>query len=240
MNLLDRYFKGETVQVYDDIQGLGKLAFEPAYYPTVEAVLTETFERVSQNLDIIHAELLSRNYAFTKEIQYDFQKPIARPTNDVDQLLTKLDKLVGRVGFVPLSLKMFYRVVGSCNFAWDYENNPKIPWEGADPLQVSPLQDLVSELEDLEEREDDEFPQLCISADYLHKDNISGGPPYGVEITRERSIDGLFLDEEHDITFIKYLRLSMEHGGFSRGEDCISIKEFMDFRQTVKPKLLLI
>ena len=141
-----------------------------------------------------------------------------------------------KIGYIPLSLKMFYKIVGSCNFAWDYDENPSIPWEGADPIQITPVTDLLSELTDLSE-EDDDFIQLTVSAGYLHKDNISGGLPYCVEITPSPSIDGLFLNEDHDKTFIDYLRLTMENCGFSNADACMDIDDFVRFQESVRPKL---
>ncbi len=108
---------------------------------------------------------------------------------------------------------MFYTIVGSCNFAWDFDSNDTIPWEGADPIQISPITDLLAEAKQIELN--DEPVGLPVSADYYHKDNISGGPPYSVEITAEPQVDSRFLYEEHDTTFVNYLRIAMENCGFS-------------------------
>lgn len=236
MNLLEKYLKGENQYVYNEIRNLGEAAFEPNHYPTVEAILTETFKRVAHNLEIIYTELIKINYCFTKKIKYDFQKPLLKPSLDTEKLLQRLDAAVKKIGHVPLSLQLFYKIVGSCNFAWDYKESSNIPWEGSDPLQIAPVTDLLSELDDLEE-EDEDYIQLRVSADYLHKDNISGGPPYSVQITPNPSIDGQFLNEEHNTTFINYLRLTMENCGFSRAEVCMDIDDFVRFQERVKPKL---
>jgi hypothetical protein len=236
MNLLDNYLKGDYYYVYDEIVKLGNRAFEPDFFPTVEAVLIETFTRVSYNLDIIYAELVKIDYCFNRRTKYDFQRPLLKPSPDAKDLLLKLDNVVKKIGHIPLSLKMFYKIVGSCNFAWDYNENPNIPWEGADPIQITPVTDLLSELTSLSD-EEDEFIQLCVSADYLHKDNISGGPPYCVELTPNLSIDGLFLNQEDGTTFINYLRLTMGNCGFSRPDVCIHIDDFARFQENVRPKL---
>jgi hypothetical protein len=85
--------------------------------------------------------------------------------------------------------------------------------------------------------EDEPLEFLDLSADYLHKDNISGGPPYAIEITKRPAIDGIFLHEEYDTTFIDYLRITFENCGFSRGQ-YINDPEFMKFVEKVKPQLL--
>jgi hypothetical protein len=118
MNLLGKYLKGDTLSVYEEIEKLGSNAFKPEIYPVVVAVLTEIFNRVSQNLGIIYEELTKINYCFKKEIQHDFEHPILKPLPNVEIFLVKLDASVKRVGYIPLSLKLFYKIVGSCNFAW--------------------------------------------------------------------------------------------------------------------------
>jgi hypothetical protein len=235
MSLLKKYLQGDAKQVYDEIYKLGKDAFKPAIYPIVESVLTETFKRVSYNLAVIHDELVSSNYCFKTKCKYDFEHPLLKPLPDTENFLIHLDSSVKRVGYVPLSLKLFYKFVGSCNFTWDYDVAEENPWEGADPMQIVPLNDLLSELEDFED--DDDFRELGISADYLHKDNISGGPAYSVEITKKPQIDSQFLNEEHNTTFINYLRIAMNNCGFSRPEAIRDKADFIEFCRKVRPKL---
>jgi len=235
MNLLERYLQGDTLSVYEEIEKLGGDAFKPKLYPIVEAVLTETFTRVSKNLELIYTELTKINYCFKKQVEYDFERPILKPVPNVESLLKKLDASVKRVGYAPLSLKLFYKIVGSCNFAWDYDANEEIPWEGADPIQIAPISDLLSEMDDFEE--DDDFRELGVSADYFHKDNISGGPMYSIEITKMPQIDSNFLNEEHNTTFINYLRLTMEGCGFSRTGEISDKNDFIAFYRKVGPML---
>jgi hypothetical protein len=235
MKLIEKYLQGDTKYVYDEIHKLGKNAFKPKIYPVVESVLRETFKRVAHNLEVIHAELVNSSYRFKTEFKYTFERPILRPLPDTENLLSQLDASVKRVGYVPQSLKLFYKIVGSCNFAWDYDTDAEIPWEGADPIQIAPINDLLSELEDFED--DDDFRELGISADYLHKDNISGGPAYSIEITKKPQIDSQFLNEEHNTTFINYLRIAMDNCGFSRPEAIRDKADFIEFSRKVRPKL---
>jgi hypothetical protein len=235
MTLLEKYLQGDSERVYDEIYKMGKTAFDPNSYPVVESVLSETFKRVARNLEIIHNELVRINYCFKTECKFNFEYPLLKPLPDVASLLARLDACVKRVGYVPLSIKLFYKIVGSCNFAWNYDANPDIPWEGADPIQVAPINDLLSELENFED--DDDFLELGISADYLHKDNISGGMAYSIEITKKPQIDSQFLNEEHNATFIDYLRLTMRDCGFSRADVIRDRADFIEFSSKVRPKL---
>lgn len=235
ITFLERYRNGETRTVYNDITSLQGKAFRVEYYSDILNVLNESCNRITYNLNIIFNELSAIGYNFSRETQYNFQKPLVMPLPNTDKLLTQLDKLVKPYGYVPESIKMFYRVVGSCNFAWDYHSNALIPWEGGDPIQIAPLDDLLSELGEILE-EDEPLEYLQLSADYLHKDNISGGPAYAIEITNRPSIDGAFVHEEHNTSFIDYLRITFENCGFSRAQ-YINDPEFSKLVKKVGPKL---
>ena len=244
MTFYDRYINGETETVYADIDKLGQGAFLSDNFADIEKVLTETFERVAFNLDIIYQELLTINYLFKSEFDFNFEKPLIKPLPDTDKLLMKLDKSLKPFGFVPLSLKLFYKVVGACNFAWDYDKNEDFIWTCADPIQVTSLDDLVSEVTDKDNLldlkdyfEEDGFVALELSADYLHKDNISGGQPYSLKLTDKPSIDGQLLYEENDTTFINYLRICFDNCGFSRMTNPDNNNDFQAFFDKLKPRL---
>jgi hypothetical protein len=207
-------------------------------------VLTETFERVGYNLDIIYKELTSIHYLFKTDFAFNFERPFLKPLADTEKLLARLDKAVRPFGFVPISLKMFYKMVGACNFGWDYETNRDFLWQCADPIQIISVDDLVSEvigednLDELKEYyEDDGFVSLQLSADYLHKDNISGGQPYSLQLTPTQSIDGQFLYEEHNTTFINYLRICFDNCGFSRITNSQFNNDYQAFFDKVRPQL---
>ncbi|MDY0990400.1 hypothetical protein SOM12_23430 [Flavobacterium sp. CFBP9031] len=244
MTFYQRYLNGETKEVYDDISKLGKDAFLSNNINDIEQVLTETFERVAYNLNIIYKELVNIDYLFKTEFQFNFDRPLVNPLPNTDSLLKELDESVKPFGFVPLSLKMFYKIVGACNFGWDYDKNEDFIWECADPIQVISLDDLVSiatdeyALETFQEYyEDDGFISLELSPDYFHKDNISGGAPYSLQITSKQSIDSQFLYEEHNTTFIDYLRICFENCGFPRITNPENKNDYKAFFEKVKPQL---
>jgi hypothetical protein len=247
MTFFDRYINGQREQVYRDIHAMGQNAFLPGNLPDIEKVLTETFQRVAYNLDIIYAELKNINYLFKKEFDYNFQRPLIKPLEDTEQLLAKLENAVRPFGFVPMSLKMFYRIVGACNFGWDYETNEEYIWQYADPIQICSLDDVLSALtykdflSDLQEYyEEDGFISVQLSADYFHKDNTSGGPPYSLKVRDKQSVDAEFLNEEHNTTFINYLRICFDNCGFSRITNPENHNDYQAFFDKVKPQLKLI
>ena len=244
MTLYERYINGQTEQVYKDIYALGQDAFLPENLPDIENVLRETFQRVAYNLDIIYSELKNIDYVFKTKFEYNFQRPLVKPLANTEELLLKLENAVQPFGFVPLSLKMFYRIVGACNFAWDYDTNEEYIWQYADPIQIGCLDDVVSEVSNegyliglREYYAENGFVSLQLAADYFHKDNTSGGPAYSLKITETQSIDAEFLNEEHDTTFINYLRICFDNCGFSRITNPESNNNYQAFFDKVKPQL---
>jgi hypothetical protein len=234
--LIARYQAGETKQVYAEIQALGQDAFLPENFPAVEAVLIETFERVAHNLQVIYTALQATGYVFVA-------RPLHPPLPGTEKLLQQLDDAVRDYGYVPLSLKYFYKIAGGVDFAWDYDAEANIPWKLADPIQISSLDELVPYVADADWREymhecmDDEnggAAFLELSADDLHKDNISGGMPYSLRITAMPAIDSDFMFEPHQTTFINYLRICFEYCGFAGNPDEESYRAFV---ASVKPKL---
>ena len=244
MTLYDKYINGQTEQVYQDIHALGRDAFLPSNLIDIEKVLTETFQRVAYNLEIIYAELKNINYLFKTDFEYNFQRPLVKPLPDTEILLQTLENAVRPFGFVPLSLKMFYRIVGACNFGWDYEVSEKYIWQYADPIQIGSLDDVVAEVISeshliglTEYFEEDGFVSLELAADYFHKDNTSGGYPYSLKLTETPSIDAEFLNEEHGTTFINYLRICFDNCGFSRIANPENGNDFQTFFDKVRPQL---
>ena len=244
MTFYDRYISGQTEQVCQEILTLEKEAFSNAYWSDVDHVLRELFSRVADNLNIIYAELKSIDYLFKAEVKYNFERPLHKPLSETNVLLDKLDKAVEPFGFVPFSLKYFYKIVGGVNFVWDYDTNENFIWQLADPIQIASLDAVVDTVTGKywhEEMGDivaeGEIPYLELSADDLHKDNISGGPPYALDITRHPSFDTLFLNEPNNTTFINYLRICIDNCGFPsiRRPDCDN--DYQAFFGKIKPLL---
>lgn len=231
MTLLDRYIKGDTKEVYEDIHALGQKVFTGEFFPQVQSVLHETFKRVAFNLDIIYEELKKVDYVFARNVKYDWQKPRLAPDANTEALLSELKLKIKNCGHIPLSLEYFYKIVGSCNFCWDWEAKPDIPWEGADPIDVPPLKDILEMVYEPYDNED-----ILITGDYLQKDNVSGSC-YSIELTPTPSIDSLFLG--WDVPFIEYLRLTLDNCGFSRADEC-DYNSLISFCNSVRPRLLKI
>ncbi|RWY50283.1 hypothetical protein [Mucilaginibacter gilvus] len=243
--LIERYLNGEDGKsVYADICNLKQGAFSNEHFDDVIAVLTETFERVAYNLNLIQQELATIGYCFKTEFNSNSDKPLVAPLPGTDKLLTLLDTAVAEFGKVPLSLKMFYKAVAGCNFAWDYESSPDLLWDEADPIQIASLDDLVEYVssDDWKDYMNDcleiyNEPALELAADYLHKDNISGGAAYSLQLTGEDCVDAIFLNEPNGTNFIGYLRVCMESCGFPGRGKFRQEQRFTNFCAKVSPLL---
>lgn len=246
MNLVGRYINGEREEVIHEISLMGEEAFHPNIFPEIDAVFKEIFKRVDYNLDIIYKALIELEYVFYDHSKFNSLTARHKPLPNTEELLETLSKKVTTFGHVPLSLIYFYKIVGGVNFAWNYDKNPNILWEMADPIQVSSLDDLVSNVsseyweEDMRQYfEDPDYNTafLEFSADDLHKDNISGGPPYSIEITNSKNIDSKVLNESNKTTFINYLRICFKYGGFPGMEVQERPESYNHFLKTINPKL---
>ncbi|MCE2994403.1 MAG: hypothetical protein ACK5RG_17850 [Cyclobacteriaceae bacterium] len=245
MALLDQYLAGETEQVYSEIEKLGSKAFSNEYHEDVVAVVKETMRRVSYNLQIIHNTLQECNYQFYTSTESSWDIPLSPPIANVKNRLKEYEEKIRPFGSLPLSLKLFYEIVGGCNFGWDYTKVDNTEWEGLDPIQLAPLDVLLQEqnsrywIDEMKEKIDDgDVPSIELAADYLHKDDISGGPAYSIEITKSPTVDSRFLNEEHETTFIGYLRIIMQNGGF--GRPYVGKEKYEQFYQKIHSKLLKI
>ena len=67
--------------------------------------------------------------------------------------------------------------------------------------------------EEDDEDDDTEPFVLPVAPDRLHKENTSGGAPYGFELPRA-GVDGLFFVETTTMPFVSYLNLVFANGGF--------------------------
>ncbi len=246
MDFYQKYLKGETISVYNEINKLDFNTLNVKQKKDIEKVLKETFNRVSFNLEIIYNELIKIGYLFKTEYKFNFERPIHVPLNNTESLIEKLDLAVSPFGFVPLSLKYFYRIVGGVNFVWDFETNEDFMWNMADPIQVSSIDSIVQEVtnefwkEDIQQYVDDEdfgCAFLDILADDLHKDNVSGGQPYAIEITKKQRIDSKFMNEPNDTTFINYLRICFDNCGFPGLARPDMKNEYNSFFEKVKPQM---
>lgn len=206
MNYLELYENGEYEQVWQELQDLGNKVREEPYYALAQAVAAETMRRVRRNCERIISRLRALGYVFGTFPDGKRRSPSMPPyTLPSANMQADCDELEAEAGPLPLSLVAFWREVGAVDLVGMQRAWP----EGLDPLVVDPPEGPLAELYD-----EDEQVFISLAPDEFHKDNVSGGDPYGLELPNPAA-DFPFLYEPHDLLFVPYLRLAiLKWGGF--------------------------
>jgi hypothetical protein len=214
MNYLERYHNGEYEQVWSDLQALGPTVRREPHYAQACEVAAETMRRVRRNCQRIVSRLQALGYTFDTFPDGSGRSYITAPLlPPSDVMRADCAELEAQAGQLPLSLVAFWQEVGAVDLVGMHPVWP----EGLDPLVVDPPEGALSFLFDEQESEGESegvrwFAGLA--PDDLHKDNVSGGDPYGVRLP-EASADFLFLYERHGLLFVPYLRVAiLRWGGF--------------------------
>lgn len=220
---LDRYRSGQRDEVWHELRQMGSGVRDPALAAQAQSVCDEMARLARQNLDVIIARLAEQGYRF-HENDND-QTPVTphhAPSPGGPDLA---DWLVARFGPVPMTLLSWVRLVGD---VWLVGSHPI--WSesaAADPLVIEvegtgyPGANIRRYFEEEFDawRENHEGHRaaspfvLPLAPDRLHKDNVSGGPPYGM-ILPDTCADGLFVAGDMTMPFVSYLNWTFSHGGF--------------------------
>lgn len=206
MNYLERYKNGEYEQVWKELQSLGTRVRDEPYYTQAQEVAAETMRRVRRNCEGIVSRLQGLGYVFgtfpdgtRRSYTVD---PLAPPS---DQMQADCEELEAEAGPLPLSLVAFWKEVGAIDLVGMHPSWPS----GLDPLVVDPPEGALSYLED-----EGEGIFIGLAPDDFHKDNTSGGDPYGLELPNP-SADFLLMYTPYDLLFVPYLRHAiLRWGGF--------------------------
>ena len=218
-DLLARYLRGEHELVWSELRSHQALGGDLLLEAT--AVAQETMSRVARGADSLAARLAASGWAPL------YGALRAGPRDSDKEVLGRIERITGAA--IPLSLRTFWEVVGGINFVWDYECGRAptlgvdLPMDEMDPLCVDPPEDVTHLFEEWQDQRSDVNPELAdpfnldLAPDYLHKANISGGPPYGIELPF-LGADPIFANEAHGLQFVDYLRLCFRWAGFPRLE----------------------
>lgn len=220
MNYLERYHNGEYEQVWNDLQALGASVRQEPHSSEAQAVATETMRRVRRNCERLISRLRTLGYVFGtfpdgSRRSYKVE-PLTPPSKTMHADMAELES---EAGLLPLSLIAFWQEVGAVDFVGMHPAWP----EGLDPLVVDPPEGALSFLFDEEDGEESSGKFAGLAPDDLHKDNVSGGDPYGVRLPNP-SADFLFVDERHGLLFVPYLRLAILRWGGFPGLDVQSVQ----------------
>jgi hypothetical protein len=222
---LSRYLAGEREQVWQDMRQLGSTVRERSdLAEEAQAVCDEMARRARHNVEVIIERLSDAGYRF--HANDDEQTPViphVAPTPTADEHANWLQE---RFEAVPMALLSWTRVVGD---VWLVGTHPQWPDSASgDPLVIevegarypgdwSIRDSLEDEWNDwrLQSAADPDAAGpfvLALAPDQLHKENTSGGSPYGI-IVPDGSVEGLFVGKT-TTPFVSYLNWAFCHGGF--------------------------
>ena len=210
MDYLERYRAGEHEQVWADLQALGPSILHEPYASAAQAVATETMRRVRRNCELLISRLQNFGYRFGIFPDGTHRSYASAPlTPPSDALRADCTELAAEAGALPVSLVAFWSEVGAVDLVGMRPGWP----DGLDPLVVDPPEGALSFLFD--EGEDEAQGRFAaLAPDDLHKDNTSGGDPYGLYLPSPTA-DFLLEYERHGLLFVPYLRLAiLKWGGF--------------------------
>ena len=205
---LERYRAGERVQVWAEMTAACPDLRETADWDDAVGVARETMTRARTNVERLVDLLPANGYQF----RLPFERAFVSPPADIE---AQLDAFEVKVGRMPLALRAWFELVGHVDLTGIH---PEWEFEYPDPLVVAaPLDSLASEFDEWQADRGTEWDRgaftLDLAPDALHKADVSGGPPYGLEVPNA-GVDGSFLNERHGTTFVNYLRIAFVWGGF--------------------------
>jgi hypothetical protein len=200
---------------------------------TARAVAKETMKRVVRSANVLADRLAALGWVPR------YGELRTRPRTEDREVMPQIEETTGAP--LPVSLRAFWEVVGGINFVWDYERGAApdlgvdLPMDEMDPLWVDVPEVVTCLFEEWEERRSGVDPELAgpfsedLAPDYLHKANISGGAPYGIELPCF-GVDPIFVNEARELPFVDNLRLCFRWAGFPRLEgypDRPDVREFL-------------
>jgi hypothetical protein len=209
MNYLERYQNGEYEQVWKELQELEAKVREEPYYTQAQEVAIETMRRVRRNCERIISRLQNFGYifgTFPDGTRRSYRVPPLTPPSA--RMQADREELESEAGPLPLSLVAFWQEVGAIDLVGMHRSWPN----GLDPLVVDPPEGPLSDLDSYEQEGEGFF--VSLAPDDFHKDNVSGGDPYGLELPNP-SADFFLMETPYNLPFVPYLRLAiLRWGGF--------------------------
>jgi hypothetical protein len=212
-NWVERYVAGQQEGVWLEVGRLGPRASDPAVASEVNALARETMRRALRNVEMLKSLLPSIGWRFRFPMSGppDDYCVHAQPRPDVTEKIAVLEALCGPL---PASMRAWWEVVGTVCFMREPPDAQEDPLP--DPLVVGPIESVIAEFRewasDAERRRLEPRFRASLAPDELHKDDISGGAPYELELPSSAA-DGVLLNEWHNVTFVSYLREAFRWAG---------------------------
>ncbi len=238
----NRYQQGFYQKVYDELFTMREQVFEPHVYAASLQVMRECMKRVRSNIEVLLPRLQSLGYVFRKggfwgnvspekQVQLEKEYPLFQPpTAGTVEQVAALEQLTGPL---PLSLKCFFEEVGCVNFIGLFPSNEREYGCVMDPLCINSVEIALQMVTGLKQTSLGDLwveePLLMLTGDSFHKYGYSGSGSYTMRLPG-MSIDTFLLDEPHNTTFVNYLRICMQWGGFPGFEkECRLSKDELEY-----------
>lgn len=229
-DLVSRYRRGEHIAVWRELRAHESITGD--FREEALAVARETMQRVARGADLLAGRLAARGWR-------PYSGSLRTIPTAADALsVSTIEKLTAAP--LPPSMLAFWECVGGIDFVWNYQQGTAAPdlgvglaMEAMDPLAVDPPAAAMDLFEMWEDRWSGVEPEvtpfnLDLAPDYLHKADISGGAPYGIELPFVGA-DPIFVNEEHGLAFVDYLRLCFRWAGFPRLERYVERADVVAF-----------
>jgi hypothetical protein len=216
-DLLARYLRGDYEAVWRELRTAP--AIDGAFREEALAVSRETMRRFGIAADRIAERLASKGW-----------QPLSgalrtAPSPDDANLIAQVERITDAP--LPPGLRAFWEIVGGVDFIWNYNLDEPPPnlgvdveLEDLDALAIDPPPTLVSAFDAWEDDQhgliDPELGEpfrVDLAPDRLTKADISGGPPYGIELPFP-GVDPCFGNGEWSAPLVEYLRSAARWGGF--------------------------
>ncbi|WP_157172304.1 hypothetical protein [Nocardia pneumoniae] len=221
-NWLRRYRDGQREQVWHELRQLGSTILDFDLAEEAQLVCDEMALRARRNIEVIVDRLSEGGYQFHTNDDdqtqvVPFIPATARAAEHASWLRERFDS-------VPMTLLSWVRLVGD---VWLVGTHPDWPESSSgDPLVIqvegshypeSSIRGYFTDELDSWSKRNDRHPGarrfvLPLAPDRYHKENVSGGDPYGIALP-DGCVDGLFVAGS-TMPFVSYLNWVFGSGGF--------------------------
>ncbi|MDS4028673.1 MAG: hypothetical protein RKO66_01165 [Candidatus Contendobacter sp.] len=210
---------------------------DPSVWSEALSFSRQMMRRAGSELEQIIDRLVRDGYRFAAT-----ETVLVRPESNVEEWVKHYRQ---KGVYIPVVLEAWLMEVGSVNLIGSHPDWSRPGYIFEDGGMVDPLRTdafvcevnssyvdyLYDEWESLDDIKKPPF-RIDISPDYLHKANISGGPPYQID-TRRSAVDALVLNERHCTSFVGLLRLALRWNGFPGFEEITGEGEWCNIRNNV-------
>ncbi len=175
------------------------------------AIIDQQMSQLARLLKNMKADLERGGYVFDSP-----QDALQPPSPNTFIIVRKME---ASFESFPYAVESFYKYIGSVDFCGSTKAFDELDYP--DPLQLAPFDYYNRCFEEYQSSEEDKgwwiegwggFA-LLMSADYYHKENVSGGPEYSIRIPAA-SDDPPLENTPWERSFLDYLALVLKYGGF--------------------------